>query len=452
VPRRRRRPLRRLLPVVVLAACGGAGDGGLTPASHASSSFARIQSSILAAQCVGCHTAGQAAATQSGLALDAGVAYDNLVGAAPANLLAREDGLLRVKPFRPDSSLLYHKLSWVPGHHARDYGMPMPAGSTTGLSEGQLEYVRRWIEAGAPRTGDVVDTALLADRTPQRVPPFAPLPAPAVGVQLRVDSFPVRGRFERELFLYRKLDNSADVYVNRIETKVRPGSHHLLLYTFDDSRGPFCALRPAANEMRDIRNTDGSMNAIAMLPMACHVFFGGAMVAQSDFRFPEGVALRLPPNAGLDLNTHYVNRTGAEFPGEVEVNLHTVDRSRVRTVASPLNLQNTDITVRAHADTTIATTFVVSEPTMTIITLTSHMHERGTRFVVRLKGGARDGEVVYDNADWAHPLVRTFDTPLVLRKGEALVSEVTYHNTTDRVIHFGLTSEDEMGIVFGYYY
>jgi hypothetical protein len=89
---------------------------------------------------------------------------------------------------------------------------------------------------------------------------------------------------------------------------------------------------------------------------------------------------------------------------------------------------------------------------MTIITLTSHMHEHGTRFVVRLAGGARDGQVVYDNTDWAHPLVRTFDAPLVLKKGEALVSEVTYHNTTDRVIRFGLTSEDEMGIVFGYYY
>jgi hypothetical protein len=189
-----------------------------------------------------------------------------------------------------------------------------------------------------------------------------------------------------------------------------------------------------------------------MLPMACHVFFGGAMVPQSDFRFPDGVALRLPPNTGLDLNAHYVNRTGAEFPGEVQVNLHTVAASQVRTVASPLNLQNTDITIRAHADTTIRKTFVVSEPTMTIITLTSHMHEHGTRFVVRLAGGARDGQVVYDNTDWAHPLVRTFDAPLVLKKGEALVSEVTYHNTTDRVIRFGLTSEDEMGIVFGYYY
>lgn len=246
------------------------------------------------------------------------------------------------------------------------------------------------------------------------------------GLQLRIDSFPARGSFERELFLYRKPDNAADVYVSRIET----------------------LMRPAANEMRDIRNADGTMNAIAMLPMACHVFFGGAVVAQRGYRFPDGVALRRPPSTGLDLNAHYVNRTGAEFPGEVQVNLHTVVASQVRTVASRLNLQNTDIAIRAHSDTTIRKTFVVSEPTMTIITLTSHMHEHGTRFVVRLK----DGQVIYDNTDWAHPLVRTFDTPLVLEKGEALVSEVTCHNTTERVIRFGLTSEDEMGIVFGYFY
>jgi hypothetical protein len=32
------------------------------------------------------------------------------------------------------------------------------------------------------------------------------------------------------------------------------------------------------------------------------------------------------------------------------------------------------------------------------------------------------------------------------------MSEITYNNTTDRTVSFGLTSEDEMGIIFGYYY
>ena len=42
---------------------------------------------------------------------------------------------------------------------------PMPLGGTA-LSVGQIEFVRRWIEAGAPKTGEVADAKLLDDTTP----------------------------------------------------------------------------------------------------------------------------------------------------------------------------------------------------------------------------------------------------------------------------------------------
>lgn len=32
------------------------------------------------------------------------------------------------------------------------------------------------------------------------------------------------------------------------------------------------------------------------------------------------------------------------------------------------------------------------------------------------------------------------------------MSEITWNNTTDRTIRFGLTSQGEMGIIFGYFY
>ena len=46
----------------------------------------------------------------------------------------------------------------------------------------------------------------------------------------------------------------------------------------------------------------------------------------------------------------------------------------------------------------------------------------------------------------------TFDPVITLNAGEGLTSEITYNNIKDKVVQFGLTSDDEMGIIFGYYY
>lgn len=453
-----RRPPRRWRPVAacllaLLSACSGGDTGGAAAAPLADGTFARIQRTIIEPSCAGCHRSGSSDARQSGLVLSADSSYQQMVSAPSLHPKARADGLLRIKPFRADSSLLYHKLAWIPGHHSADYGNLMPMGTTQGLSMGQLEYVRRWIEAGAPRSGHVVDTAVLRDARLQ-VASFTPLAPPAggAGLQLTVDSFPVPPRNERELFLYRTLGNREALYVTRIESRMRPGSHHLLLYTFDESRTTFpCNLRPPANVVRDLRTAEGVPIALNMLPMACHVFFAGAMTPEFDYRFPPGVALRLPPNAAIDLNVHYVNKSPAPFPGQAAANLYTVDRSAVRIEARTLNLANTSFTLPARQRTTIRTVFRTPVRT-TVLGLTSHMHALGERFEIRVLRTNGTESSVYVNTDWEHPAFLNFPTPLVLEAGDALVSVVTYHNTTDRPVGFGLLSTDEMNIIFGYAY
>jgi hypothetical protein len=172
-----------------------------------------------------------------------------------------------------------------------------------------------------------------------------------------------------------------------------------------------------------------------------------------DYRFPPGVALALPANASLDCNSHNINKTNAPTIGECYANLYTMPADEVKHVAQPLNLGNYDFRLPARKRTTITTMFPneYSQP-MKIITMTSHTHQWMERFVVKIQGGPRTGEVVYETTDWAHPGVTYYDPPIVLNPGEALVSEVTYNNTTDHRIDFGLTSEEEMNIIFGYYY
>ena len=447
-------PRAALLALAALAAaCGGDGAAeSTTNTTVADGTFARIQRDILDKSCVSCHRAGDANARQSQLVLTGDSAYAQMVGVASLQQFARADGFPRVKPYRADSSLLYHKLSWVPGHHSRDYGQLMPMGTTKGVTAGQLEYVRRWIEAGAPRVGHVVDTAVLADVRLQSSS-FTPLAAPtAAGLQLKVDSFAVSPGSERELFVYRRVGNAADLYVTRIQSRMRPGSHHLLMYTFDESRTAFpCNQRPAVNTVRDIRNADGSLNIANMLPMACHVFFAGAMTQDFDYRFPPGVALRLPANASLDFNVHYVNRAPIDLPGEAFANLYTADRVQVQTVARTLNLGNSNFSLPPKQRTTIRTVFPMAVRT-TVLGLTSHMHALGERYEIRLRRADGTETSVYVNTDWEHPSFTNFETPLVLQPGDALVSVVTWNNVTDRTVGFGLLSSDEMNIIFGYAY
>ena len=445
-----------VLLIAGTVACSGEGStttGGTTPpVAIADGTYARIQREILDVSCVSCHKTGDANARQSALVLTADSSYQQLVGVPSLERTAKATGLPRVKAFRSDSSLFYHKLAWIPGHHSVDYGNLMPMGTTKGVTAGQLEYVRRWIEAGAPRVGHVADTIVLKDNRVQAAT-FSPLAAPtSAGLQLKVDSFAVTPISERELFVNRRVNNATDLYVTRIESRMRPGSHHLLLYTFDEKNTAFpCNTRPAVDVVRDIRNRDGTMNIVNMLPMACHVFFAGAMTPDFDYRFPTGVALKLPANTSLDFNVHYVNRSPADLPGEAFANLYYTDKANVQTVARTLNFANQDINLPAGKRTTLTKVFTMAART-TILGLTSHMHSLGEKYEIRVRRANGNETTVYTNTDWEHPGFTNFATPLVLDAGDALVSVVTYNNITTRTVFFGLASTDEMDIIFGYAY
>ena len=86
--------------------------------------------------------------------------------------------------------------------------------------------------------------------------------------------------------------------------------------------------------------------------------------------------------------------------------------------------------------------------TTSVVMLTSHFHEHGEKFVIRIAGGPRNGEVVYSSTDWSDPVIAWYSPALVLQRGEGLTSEVTYDNKTDRTLTFGLTTQDEMDIIF----
>ncbi|MPR36885.1 monooxygenase [Salmonirosea aquatica] len=421
------------------------------PAVTEMTSFGFIQDRIFTPTCAtaGCHASEQDNAfNQHGLVLAKGKSYANLINILSRQPDAQAEGLKRVKPYNANESLLYHKLNWDAGHHGgKQYGLSMPLGGTP-LSAGQLEFVRRWIEAGATEKDNLVDTTLLNDKTPSYVAVFNGLqpPAPGTGFQMKLEAFPISPRFEREFFQRKLVGNTEEQYVNRVQVLMRPGSHHFILYDFSDK-----SKLPSLNTIRDLRNPDGTSNVTTFLSMQNHVFWAGTQTQSHDYSLPNGAALLLPAGASFDLNSHYVNKTNEPTTGAVHVNLFTIPKSQVMHVVKALNLPNEGFVLPAGQKTVATKSFLFKKPT-SVLMLTSHTHKLGEKFVIKIKGGTRDGEIVYESADWEHPLIKNLATPLVLKEGEGLTSEITYNNTTDRTVRFGLLSEDEMGIIFGYYY
>ncbi len=424
----------------------------------AGSSYALLQEKIITPNCAtsGCH---DTKTKSNGLDLSAANSYKNLVGVEPTNENALKDKFLRVKAGNPYQSFLYIKLDSTNFHQSDGYGSLMPLGSRP-ITVGQVEFVKQWIAAGAPKNDVVADAKLLDDSRSQNEALFLSLPPQ--GKQFKVSPFGVPPQFERELFIAQQ--NTEDLYMTKFEMIQRDRSHHFILYGYDPAKAPTTGL-PKVGVIRDLYDGKGNYDFTRFLEMQNRIYIIGSQLKTETISFPEGMALKIPANYLLDFNSHYTNGTRDTTRGEVLFNIHTIPASQVKNIIKPLQLGNTSISLPPKQEKTIETTFMVggssapggdkfdrSDSVYYILGLTSHFHKLGKKFVVQIVGGSRNGEVIYSCTNWLNPPLVQYKDPLMLRRGEGLKSIVTWYNETDKTVSFGFRSEDEMNFVFGYYY
>ena len=416
-----------------------------------------IQDEVMTPLCADCHQIGTTFSEQSGLLLTEGEAYQQLINVLPNNASARSDGLLRVGSeglASLETSYLWEKINAPNQEHFNTdhpyYGSLMPLGRPY-LTNGQLEFIKQWILGGVPEEGivEAADESLLRDTTRYEPPEFVELSTPQQGIQLHLGPFNIPPNFEREFYYYQPLDTTGDLYLERVEIIMRSGSHHFIAYTFTETVPAYAKLEPEV--YRDIRNSDGTVVLQSLIPTIWHDFGFGTQWPFMNYHFPKGVALRLNADRGLDLNSHYVNRTDSTFVGEVYINMHLAQPEEVNRVAEVLSLNNLEIDLPPNQVTTLEETYLFDDEA-SVFQLMSHAHEHMVEFRVEKVGGEFDGELVYIAYDWEHPPILELDPPLHVKVGEGLKLSVTYDNWTDETLNFGLLSEDEMMILFGYYY
>tara|TARA_A100001011_G_C14292435_1_gene836857 strand:+ start:200 stop:1924 length:1725 start_codon:yes stop_codon:yes gene_type:complete len=440
---------------------------GLSLAQEEPDTWNIIQDSIFTPNCISCHDHGLYFAEQSDLILAEDVAYQELINVVPNNTAAADDGLTLVGTDGIVSlynSFLWEKINAQDFEHFYDdhpeYGSLMPLGVDF-LTNGQLEYIRQWIIAGAPDSGAVADVNLLGDTTRFRLPEFEALEPPENGIQLHLGPFEIAPQFERELFYFSEIDTSDLIYVNKVEITMAPGSHHFILYTYDEDLFEETLLQnfPETDVYRDLRNLGGEENISTLVYMPWMRFITGTQIRFFQYSFPEGVALRLDPFYGFDMNSHYVNYTDETTYGEVYANLHTVSLTEVSHVAEILQLNNTEFSLAPMETTFVNATYWVGDEfegydNLNVFQLQSHAHQKNLEFRVykRSESDPNYREMIYMALDWEHPPIINYDPPISFNNDEGFELEAIYYNNSQDTTKFGFLSTDEMMILFGLFY
>ena len=250
-----------------------------------------------------------------------------------------------------------------------------------------------------------------------------------------------------------------------------PGTHHFIVYKFSDNYfGPM----PENYAYRDIHppyinqfingapNPEWIQNIQTLQE---HTFIFGTQWPSWDYSFPEGVALKISTDFGLDLNPHYFNYTNETIQGEVYLNLHATPPENVVHEAGILQLGENNISLPPQTETTLEEIFSrndilnginINPPNgaseLKIFQLFSHAHQLMTRFDILILHENGEEELIYTALDYEHPPILELDPPLTLSNGQSLISRATYYNNTDEFVNFGLLSTDEMMIIFGLMY
>ena len=128
-----------------------------TAGKDKSPSWDILYNKILEPNCSNCHMDESAIQKQSDLNLSSIASYSSLVGVPPKNVAAKKDGLLRVSTEGGmkglTQSYLWEKINIYDQDHFladhAEYGQLMPPSGII-LTDGELQFIRSLIEAGAP--------------------------------------------------------------------------------------------------------------------------------------------------------------------------------------------------------------------------------------------------------------------------------------------------------------
>jgi len=404
-----------------------------------------------------CH--GSSAA--GGLDLSPEVAYENILEADSVGSRWR-----LVEPGDKDRSYLWLKLAakTLPGEFTVA-GAPMPNGLPA-ITEEELEAIRLWIYAGAPKTGTVVGTdALLGTCLPDLKPiTVKPLdaPEPGEGVQFVMPPVDLAALSEQEICFATVYDFTDDVpdwaldptgqyfRFKGQELRQDPASHHLVLIHADFDPDEMASHPAFGTWTCSGGATDGDVcdplddsscaedsfchSEIDPVSIGCIGYgppgggfgitaqqIGGAQEAQAFIEFREGVFGQMPLRGIAYWSSHSFNLTTEDTKLNGRINFAFADQQEFP-LQQIFNVENVfGPTAPPYTEETVCHFQQMPEGAR-LFGITSHTHEKGKRFWAELP----DGTMIYENFIYNDPVKQFFDPPLAFDSEDPAERRIRY--------------------------
>ena len=391
--------------------------------------------------------------------------YHEVLNATPVNPAAANSFNKLVSPGDVQHSFLLRKIA----HGISDglklnqpqEGLDMPQGLPS-LAKNEIELVRQWILYGAPKTGTVVDTAIIntyyrSGGIDDTYSPHA-APAPGTGFQIYYGRiFLAAGTRDSEYFYKVDPHFTSAVEVTQITTMMPANDHHfqILLMQPGTSTNYAFGLRPLAQaSMEDDKFGIGTASGLwnYTLPTGTAFFFGAGQV--------------------LDLDIHIENPSlDSIYSIDMYVNFYTSPVGTAQHFMQVENYPGLDISIpqdgQPHTFTLNCTDSNLTNY-WKIWKMYTHTHKYGTAFNVWLRNpdgtkGAQiyDGNYSYEDGydvgyyRWGpHVTFRTWpgDSLFSINPLTGVIGEATWVNTAGpNPVVWGFTAAAEMMDV-GFFY
>jgi hypothetical protein len=192
---------------------------------------------------------------------------------------------------------------------------------------------------------------------------------------------------------------------------------------------------------------------------------GGVLFAQSTQvardlqKFPDGVAVRIPPNSRVIAATHLLNTSPQTETTGLTMRIYTIDSAEVTVKLSPFRLTYGALDIPAGSTAEFTSNCdlddlfqkLKGEPlNLKLYYALPHYHALGHGFRLGIHGGPQDGKTLFELGPFgADPFGRVFDPPVDLAGATGLSFTCGFRNPTDKAVGWGI-GDQEMCVMLGF--